>query len=101
MRPENALIGWLLQLGAAGLAAFLLFGLALLVTLWRAVRRAPTTERSVAVGLAAVAFAGFLAASGQSYVYSAGNIATLTFWVAALALAATREGTRSAGDASG
>ena len=88
-RPENAYIGWLMQLGIAGLAAFVIFGLSLL---WIVVRVVPTLAgqaRSAPVALAAITLGGFLAALFQSYIYAAGNLAVLTFWVGALALATT------------
>ena len=88
-RPENAYIGWLLQVGVAGLLAFAIFGLSLLWAVIRVIPRLEGQTRSAPLALAAVTLGGFLAAFFQSYVYAAGNLAVLTFWVAALALATT------------
>lgn len=93
-RPENGYLGWLLQLGAAGLAAFAVFAAAVLAALIRARRSSDPTEWSVTVGLGAVAAAGIVAALTQSYLYSAGNIAMLTFWVAAAAVALSSRAAR-------
>lgn len=93
-RPENSYLGWLLQLGATGLAAFALFAASLLGVLIRVVRTASPAERSVAVGLGAITMSGLVAALTQSYLYSAGNVAMLTFWVGAAALALSVRSTR-------
>jgi O-antigen ligase/polysaccharide polymerase Wzy-like membrane protein len=81
--PENSYIGIALQLGVAGLVAFAI----LLAALGRASvaqlrRRAPL----VVAGLGVLA-AGLVAAVFQSYIYSVGNVATLTVWVGAFLLA--------------
>ena len=71
--PENSYIGLALQLGLAGLIAFA----ALLVAL---VRPALRHLRWSAPGLAVLA-AGLVAAVGQSYFYSVGNLAAAALWI--------------------
>ena len=91
-RPENAYLGFYLQLGLLGLLGFVAVGVALLPTLARLVRRGDHQERSLGVVFAASVLAGFATAATQSYPYSAGNVATLTFWVAVFGLATARTG---------
>jgi hypothetical protein len=81
--PENSYIGLFLQLGAVGLALFAGLALALLWTTAAALRHG-------AVGAClGVVVAGLVLAVVQSYVYSVGNIATVTLWICAfLGLAA-------------
>jgi O-antigen ligase len=71
--PENSYLGLALQLGLAGLVAFA----ALLVSL---VRPALRHVRWSAPGLAVLA-AGLVAAVGQSYFYSVGNLAAAALWI--------------------
>ena len=78
---ENSFVGIFLMLGIVGLllllAPFAIVGLATV----RAMRAGRGRERSfLAVG-AAVMGAGFIVALFQSYIYSVGNVATLTLWV--------------------
>jgi O-antigen ligase len=83
--PENSYIGMYLQLGAVGLAAFLLLvgSLALAAT-----RGLPRPE--AVVGLA-VLLAALVLAVAQSFVYSVGDIGTATAWICAfLGAAAVR-----------
>lgn len=86
---ENSYLGLLLQIGAAGLAAFL----GLIIT---AVTVARPGFRAGGLTVAALgaAAAGLVAAVVQSYVYSAGNVATLSFWLV-VALLAARPGRRA------
>ena len=82
--PENSYIGIALQLGVAGLLAF---G-ALLVALGRGAFGAFRRDRAgIAAAGIGVLGAGLTAAIGQSFVYSVGDIATATFWIAAFLLA--------------
>jgi hypothetical protein len=85
--PENSYIGTLLQLGIVGALAFA----ALLATVaaagFRAVRGA-SPGRLEAAACASVVAAGLVVALTQSYLTSVGNVATVTFWVAALLLTA-------------
>lgn len=75
---ENSYIGLYLQLGAIGILSFLLF---LCAAGWGFARSLRTG--SAAVPLAAVVCAGLAVMFVQSYVYSVGNVATTTFWIAA------------------
>jgi len=75
-RVENSYIGWLLQLGAAGLAAFAAVVAAAFAAGGRALR-----SGGFGVAAAGTAVAGLVVALVQSYVYSAGNVAALTFWL--------------------
>jgi hypothetical protein len=88
--PENSYIGLGLQLGAAGLVGFLVLVALLARAGVQGLRRMP--RGTAAAGLGALA-AGLTAAVVQSYVYSVGDIATTTFWLAGfllLAAASTR-----------
>jgi O-antigen ligase len=81
--PENSYIGMYLQLGGVGVLALLaLAGLVIAA----AVRRRHRWE--IAGPLGALA-AGLILGLVQSYLYSAGNIATLALWTAAFVAAAT------------
>jgi len=74
--PEDSYIGIYLQLGAVGLAAFfLLVGVLVLGGLRRA-----TPEATVSL---AVLAAALVLAIVQSYIYSVGDIGTVTVWVCA------------------
>jgi O-Antigen ligase len=82
--PENSYIGIALQLGIAGLVGF---G-ALLATLGSAALAAIRRDRhGFAAASVGVLAAALVAAIVQSYIYSVGNIATLTVWVAVFLLA--------------
>jgi O-Antigen ligase len=85
--PENSYIGIALQLGVAGLLAF---G-ALLAALSRCAFRAFVRRhrRVVAAGLG-VLVAALVAAVGQSYIYSVGDVATITVWISVFLLASIR-----------
>jgi hypothetical protein len=79
---ENSFVGVFLELGLVGvlllLTPFVLVGLAAV----RAVRRDAVGERDlVAVGTGIVA-SGFILAFFQSYVYSVGNVGTVSLWIA-------------------
>jgi O-antigen ligase len=80
--PESSYIGIALQLGVVGLAAL---GALVVVLVFGARHslRSPWTP-----ACAGVVAAGLAAAVVQSYLYSVGNIATATFWIAAFLLAA-------------
>ena len=85
--PENSYIGTVLQLGLVGALAFA----ALLATIAAAgahVLRRSAPGRLDAAACASVATAGLVLAVTQSYLTSVGNVATVTFWVAALLLTA-------------
>lgn len=75
---ENSYIGLMLQLGVVGLAS-----LVLLVGAAAAAGRRALRGRGFGAAAAGALAAGLVVALVQSYVYSAGNVATLTFWLAA------------------
>jgi len=75
--PEDSYIGIYLQLGAVGLAAFLALVGALA---FGALRRLTSPEASVSLGVLAAAL---VLAIVQSYIYSVGDIGTVTVWVCA------------------
>lgn len=81
--PENSYIGIALQLGIAGLLAFGTLLLCLFRSGVVSLRRQRTGVTPAAAGVLAAAL---VAAIGQSYIYSVGNIATLTVWVTGLLL---------------
>jgi O-antigen ligase len=81
--PENSYIGLYMQLGAVGLISFL----ALVVALVVPAVRAPSRWR-VAAPLG-VLLAALLLAAVQSYIYSVGNVATVTVWICAFLAAGT------------
>ena len=78
--PENSYIGILLQLGVVGLVLLL----ALAAVLVRpALRRAP---RGITAAATAAFAAALVLALFQSYLYAAGNAATIVAWVCAFAV---------------
>jgi O-Antigen ligase len=89
--PENSYVGVFLQLGLAGLALVLALAAALVLAGAAAIRRLDGEARRAAAACTAVVCAGLVLAVVQSYIYAAGNNATLTVWLCAflgLALAA-------------
>ena len=87
--PEDSYIGIYLQLGAVGLAAFLALVGALA---FGALRRRTSPEANVSVAVLATAL---VLAIVQSYIYSVGDIGTVTVWVCAF-LGAVAIGRRAA-----
>ena len=85
--PEDSYIGIALQLGVLGL---LTFG-ALLAALSHCAFRAFVRQgrEVVAAGLG-VLIAALVAAVGQSYIYSVGDVATITVWISVFLLASIR-----------
>jgi hypothetical protein len=79
-RPENSFVGLFMQLGLVGLAAFLALLVGTAANVWR---RAGGRWRDdpLLTSVAAAFCAGVLLMGVQSYVYSAGNIAALSFWL--------------------
>jgi O-antigen ligase len=78
---ENSFVGIFLELGSLGVLLLLAPFVLVLVGVLRAFRRYGSDERAlIAVGAGTVV-AGLLVAFFQSYLYSVGNVATLTFWV--------------------
>lgn len=82
--PENAYIGIFLQVGLVGLAVFLLVIVTIVHAVWRLRPRVPSAARSVAAAATGMLAAGLLLAVGQSYIYSVGNVATLSVWIGAM-----------------
>jgi hypothetical protein len=77
-------VGLYLQLGAFGVAVLLLLWLVLGADLLRVARR--LRGDPVAVTCAAIALAGLPITFVESWIYAAGNIACLAFWLGALLL---------------
>jgi hypothetical protein len=90
IRPENSYIGFYLQLGVVGVLLFVAIGLLLARSFVTAVRRPPASpeHRNLTMAVGSATLAGGVIALFQSYVYSVGNIATLTFWACAFLFAA-------------
>lgn len=88
-RPENSFVGIYLQLGLAGLALLVAIALPVARRGMRVTRSLAARPEALRVALAAagVVTAGGLFALVQSYVYSAGNIASLTVWTSLFVLA--------------
>jgi O-antigen ligase len=85
-RPENSYLGLYLQLGALGVALLLAALLVLAGAFVSILRLPPCPTRSVAAVCAGVVGAGLVLTLIQSYVYSVGNIASVSFWVCAFLL---------------
>lgn len=84
-RIENSFLGFWLQIGVAGLLAFVAVLAVLAARLlrgWRELRRTP----GPAVAAAGIVLSGAVMAIPQSYVYSVGNVATAAFWAGAFVL---------------
>jgi hypothetical protein len=79
--PENSYVGMFLQLGAAGAAVFIALLASLAVAAGRAVLPAGRDSRVLAATCGAVLFVGLALALFQSYLYAAGNNATLSVWI--------------------
>lgn len=85
---ENSYIGLFLQLGLAGLAAFLALVGVLLAPAARAFGRLAPPELRVAAACAGALVVGLVLACFQSYIYAVGNNATAAVWICAFLLAA-------------
>jgi O-antigen ligase len=83
---ENSYLGLLMQLGAVGLALVLAMGLALLVGGFNALRAADGDDRITLVASLGVIVAAAAIMLIQSYLYSVGNIASTTVWIAMFVL---------------
>ena len=86
--PENSYVGMFLQLGAVGAAVFVAFLGSLVAAAVRALVPADRDTRVVAATCGAVLFVGLALALFQSYLYAAGNNATLSVWICAFLLTA-------------
>ena len=85
---ENSYIGFLLQLGAIGLASFLALALLWLGRAFGAYNRLGERDRLALVASAGIVVAGLACAFVESYLTSVGNIATAAFWIGGFLLAA-------------
>jgi hypothetical protein len=85
-RPENSYLGLYLQLGALGVLLLIAAWLVLARGFVLILRSPPSPTRSVAGVCAGVVAAGLALTLIQSYVYSVGNIASVSFWVCAFLL---------------
>jgi O-antigen ligase len=85
--PENSYLGVTLQLGVAGLVALLAVLAAFAVVAVRALRTLTGHALVAARACAAVVVGGVVLGLTQSYLTSAGNLASSTFWISALLLA--------------
>lgn len=91
-RAENSYLGLYLQLGAAGVALFVALALTLAAVALRGLSRLGGRERGLLAAAAASFLAGLCLAVFQSYVYSVGNIATVSFWTIGFLVAAAAAG---------
>jgi O-antigen ligase len=86
--PENSYIGVFLQLGVAGLVLLLALLAALVFAGVRTALRTAAPVRGLAAAALGGVAAGLVLALTQSYLYSAGNNATLPVWLCAFLLPA-------------
>jgi hypothetical protein len=86
--PENSYIGLLLELGVVGLLSFVAVFVLWLADGARAWRASTPATRLVLLGAGAAFVSGLVMAFVQSYVYSAGNVATLSLWLCGFVLVA-------------
>lgn len=84
---ESSYVGLLLQLGVIGLGSFFLI---LALAAWNGLRT--PRDGGFAAAATGTLAAGLVVAGVQSYVYSAGNTASMTFWLAATLTAAAAPG---------
>jgi hypothetical protein len=93
--PENSTIGLLLQVGIVGLLLVVALASFIAVGALRGLRSATSQHRSAGrVGLGVLA-AALALTFFQAYVYSVGNVATLTVWVVLFLTAAVTLGARA------
>jgi O-antigen ligase len=85
-RAENSLIGLYMMLGLAGLASLCVLLGWVGVAGWKTLRHPPERRRAVAA-LAGIVVAGLVEMMVQTYAFSAGDIAMLTFWICAALVA--------------
>jgi O-antigen ligase len=87
--PENSFIGITLQLGAVGLLMLCALVVLIATSAVAAIRSFAfgSNERGLTAACAGVALAGLVIAIVQSYLYSAGNLSTLTVWTCAFLVA--------------
>jgi O-antigen ligase len=87
-RPENSVLGILLQVGVVGLLPLLAFLVILVRGGIRALRSVSETVRSAAVAPLGVLAGAVVLVFFQSWVYSVGNVAAVTAWLAFFLLGA-------------
>jgi hypothetical protein len=93
--PENSTIGLLLQVGIVGLLLVVALASFVAIGALRGLRSATNEQRSAGrVGLGVLA-AALVLTFFQAYVYSVGNVATLTVWVVLFLTAAATLGARA------
>jgi hypothetical protein len=85
---ENSFVGMFLQLGLVGVLLLILPFVFVAQAVLRSLSSPNHDSRTIIGATAGVVAGGFIVAFFQSYLYSVGNVATLTFWAAA-ALAVT------------
>lgn len=94
---ENSFAGMFLQLGIVGtillLLPFILVGRAVYLVTRGSVGK---EDRTIVAAAASVVGGGFVVAFFQSYLYSVGNVATVTFWLSAAIATAGASLVRSA-----
>lgn len=90
--PENSFIGMFLQLGVVGVVLLLAVLGSLVYAGARALRRAEQAARPQVATCAAVLLVGLFLALFQSYLYAAGNTATLSVWICSFLLTALAAG---------
>lgn len=83
--PENSYVDAYLQLGGLGTALFLALAAAIAVAAARA-RTSSWAERSSIAGWSGAVAAGYGLSVGQSYAFSVGNVATVSFWLSVFLL---------------
>ena len=91
---ENSVIGLLLQVGIVGLLLIVALVGVVVCGAVRVIRRAQADRTIAGVGLGVIV-SGLVLALFQAYVYSVGDVATMTVWVIIFVTAAS---TLSAGD---
>lgn len=83
---ENSYLGLMLQLGALGTLLFCSLGAVLVVAAIRRLRRVPLNERGELAAELGVLVAAAALMTIQSYIYSVGNVASATAWIAVFML---------------
>ena len=96
-RAENSWVGLYLQLGIAGVLALLSLLAFVLVRGARELLPAPAAPNLRLAACAGVVVAGCVESLVQSFIYSAGDIATLSLWVCAALLVSASTGKPASG----
>ena len=85
---ENSFVGFFLQLGSVGLLLLVALLVSILGAAAVALRRLSAAPRATAGACLAVLVVGLILAFSQSFLYAAGNTATLSVWICAFLLPA-------------